>query len=459
MPHGLSLRVKSLSLTLAMLGTACLVPGPAVAGSQSGEVHTRNQSAAPATESDVMAFRRLRTEGIAAATADDLDLAAALLAQADGRIPNHPGLMALQARVDAARGNGAGAISHLQRYARAGFIMNLERDAALSPLSDMPGFAQAADRIAANALPIGADRLSILASVPGAGLIEGVVRDEAGEGWLVSRVAGRDILRLRGTEFTTFVGATPSIEGLLGLALDTDTGILWAASSPAPPAVHARQGPTGPAALLQIGLDDGRVRAVYPVPDEPGLEAREHGLGDVAVHPDGTVYVSDGLAGEVYRLAPSGAALETLVASGTLGSPQGLVVTPDGTALVIADYSSGLWRVALGGGVPSRMVVPADAGLIGIDGLITDGQAIYALQNGTAPQRVLRLVPDADWTRIDTVEVLAANLPQIAEPTTGLVAGGELVFVSRSQWSDFAADGSLRTPEPAPGIIARLRLD
>ena len=167
MPHGLFLRVKSLSLTLAMLGTACLVPGPAVAGSQSGEVHTRNQSAAPATESDVMAFRRLRTEAIAAATADDLDLAAALLAQADGRIPNYPGLMALQARVDAARGNGAGAISHLQRYARAGFIMNLERDAALSPLSDMPGFAQAADRIAANALPIGADRLSILASVPG----------------------------------------------------------------------------------------------------------------------------------------------------------------------------------------------------------------------------------------------------------------------------------------------------
>ncbi|MFC5373372.1 hypothetical protein ACFPIF_12440 [Brevundimonas faecalis] len=62
-------------------------------------------------------------------------------------------------------------------------------------------------------------------------------------------------------------------------------------------------------------------------------------------------------------------------------------------------------------------------------------------------------------SRIDRVEVLAANLPQIDEPTTGVLHDGHLVFVARSQWSDFAADGGLRTAEPQPAIIARLRLD
>lgn len=105
------------------------------------------------------------------------------------------------------------------------------------------------------------------------------------------------------------------------------------------------------------------------------------------------------------------------------------------------------------------MSAPDDAVLIGIDGLVSDGRSLYALQNGVSPQRVLKLTLNPAWTRIDQVQVLAANLPQIAEPTTGLIMDGDLVFVARSQWSDFAADGSLRTPTPDPAIIARLRLD
>jgi hypothetical protein len=148
-----------------------------------------------------------------------------------------------------------------------------------------------------------------------------------------------------------------------------------------------------------------------------------------------------------------------LVAAGRLGSPQGLAPTPDGQALVVADYSSGLWRVARAGGEPVRMAAPDDAVLIGIDGLVSDGRSLYALQNGVSPQRVLKLTLNSAWTRIDQVQVLAANLSQIAEPTTGLILDGDLVFVARSQWSDFAADGSLRTSTPDPAIIARLRLD
>lgn len=408
-----------------------------------------------AGESDVAAFRRLRAEAMTAAGADDLDAAAGLLAQADARIPNHPGLILLRARVAAARGDAEAAVAQLARYGRAGLVMNLERDAALSALSATPGFAEAAARIEANRAPVGAERLSVVATVEGAGLVESLARDTARGGWLVSRVAGRDIVRLAddGT-VTPFLDAGRPVVGVLGLALDPRTGLLWAAASPAPPAVHGRED-AGPAALLAIDPATGAVRAAYPVADD----GREHGLGDLALDADGAVYVSDGLAGEIYRLRPGGEALEIFVAAGTLGSPQGLAPTPDGEALIVADYASGLWRVARAGGTPLRLAAPEDAALIGIDGLATDGRVLYALQNGAAPQRVLRLRLDAAWTRIEAVEVLAANLPEIAEPTTGLIVDGDLVFVSRSQWSDFAADGSLRTPTPDPAIIARLKLD
>jgi len=165
------------------------------------------------------------------------------------------------------------------------------------------------------------------------------------------------------------------------------------------------------------------------------------------------------MTGEILTLEPDGAALTTLLSAGTLGSPQGMAITPDGAALIVADYSSGLWRVERTTGAARRLSAPADTSLVGVDGLATDGQVVYGLQNGVNPHRVLRLTLDAGWTRIRAVEVMAANLPIIDEPTTGLVRNGELVFVSRSQWSDFGGDGAQTTLEPAPGIIARLPLD
>jgi sugar lactone lactonase YvrE len=165
------------------------------------------------------------------------------------------------------------------------------------------------------------------------------------------------------------------------------------------------------------------------------------------------------VTGELLVLKPDAVALEVLLPAGTLGSPQGMAVTPDGTALIVADYSSGLWRVDRATGVAIRLPQPAIDSLIGVDGLTTDGRYLYGFQNGVAPQRVLKLTLDADWRRIVTVEILAANLPMIDEPTTGLVRNRELVFVSRSQWSDFGGDGAQTTAAPEPAIIARLTLD
>ena len=410
-------------------------------------------AAQEAVEADVAAFQRLRAEGVAAANADDLTTATARLAEADGRIPNHPGLMLMRARLAAGAGQPAEALAQVRRYADAGLVVNLSGDRALSTLAGEPGFDALAAAIEANRAPVGADRLTPLAAVPGAGLVESVARDEARGRWLMALVRGRTIVALddAGT-VSPYLGDDPAIGGVLGLALDAPAGVLWAAASPVPPAVNGLtpEAPRPAPALLKIDLASGRVLARYPAP------AAEQMLGDVTIGPDGVVYVA---GGDLFQLRPGSEALEVLLPAGLMRSPQGMAVTPDGGALIVADYSSGLWRVDRASGAASRFEAPANASLIGIDGLITDGVALYGLQNGVAPQRVLKLTPDADWSRIDAVEVLAANLPQIDEPTTGLVHGGELVFVSRSQWSDFDGEGALKSPTPEPALISRLRLD
>ena len=406
-----------------------------------------------AAETDVAAFQRLRAEGVAAANADDLATASARLAEADARIPNHPGLMLMRARLAAGAGQPAEALAQVRRYAEAGLVMNLAGDRALSTLADQPGFDALAAAIEVNRVPVGADRLRPLAAVPGGGLVESVARDEARGRWLVALIRDRTIVALDDAGgISPFLMPEAETGGVLGLVMDPRAGVLWAATAPLPPAVHARAADVPPpaSALLKIEVASGRELARYPAPRPDQM------LGDVALGPDGTVYIA---GGDLLQLRPGGEALEVLTPAGLMRSPQGMAVTPDGAALIVADYSSGLWRVDRSSGAATRLTAPANASLIGVDGLISDGRLLYALQNGVAPQRVLRLTLDAGWSRVVAVDVLAANLPQLDEPTTGLVREGELVFVSRSQWSDFDGEGALKSPEPEPALISRLRLD
>lgn len=415
----------------------------------------RPSATSPAPETDLAAFGRLRAEGLTAFRAGDLETAATRLADAERRLPNHPAVMRLRARIAAAQGDLPEALAQLDRYARAGLALNVAAEPVLTATAEIPGHAEVLSRLQSNLTAVGADRLSVVATVPGPGLVEGVVRDAPRGRWLISRIAARDIQALDDSGRTAaFVTPSPSIEGVLGLAQDASADLIWAATSPAPPAVHGRDS-TGPAAVLSIDARTGEVRSRHVLPESE----KTRGVGDILRTRDGDLYVSDGLTGEVFRLDPTSGDLTVFIAPGALASPQGLVETPDGRSLVIADYSSGLWLAPRSGEAPRRLAAPDTAVLIGIDGLVSDGNAVYALQNGVAPQRVLKLVPDANWSRIDTIEVLAANLPELDEPTTGTIVDGDLVFVARSQWSDFDSDGKLKTSEPAAAVVARLRLD
>lgn len=417
-----------------------------------------HEPVADTAESDVQAYRRLRTEALAAAAADDLDTASARLAEADARVSNHPGLIILRARIATQAGREEEALTQIRRYARAGLTLDLMRDRILSTLSATPGFPEAVAALNANRAPVGEGQLTEMVRINGAVLVESLVRDEPGARWLVSQIRGRTIVALSddGT-VSRFLGDDPAIGGVVGMALDSEAGLLWAATSPLAPSVHGLEaGTLRPVpSLLKIDLATGAVLARLEAPASP----TERSLGDIVRTADGAIHVADAATGDILSLPPGGSALETLVPGGTLGSPQGMVPTPDGTALIVADYSSGLWRVDRRTGSAQRLAAPSDASLIGVDGLTSDGTILYGFQNGVAPQRVLKLTLDEGWTAVSAVDVLAANLPMIDEPTTGLVRNGELVFVSRSQWGDFDGDGAQITLSPEPAIIARLPLD
>ena len=237
--------------------------------------------------------------------------------------------------------------------------------------------------------------------------------------------------------------------GVFGLVADPERGWLWAASTDS--AFDTAEG--GGAALLKLDLATGRLLGRYEAGDG------DHAFGDLALGPDGAVYISDSVAREVLRLSPGGSGLETVATFPERGSPQGLAIWPEGGWLIVADYPTGLHRITLATGERAQVAGPEGVELRGLDGLVLapDGRVI-AIQNGTATPRVLALTMSPDWTSVLAVERLVEGEP-LSEPTTGLIHDGALVFVSRSQWTDFGPEGQPRTPTPEPAVISRLRLE
>ena len=262
---------------------------------------------------------------------------------------------------------------------------------------------------------------------------------------LVSSVHAVGIYRLRQDGALRRWSSRGATQGVFGIVADPARNTLWAASSGSAHGGDPDARPT----LLRFDLRNGRLKQRFEAPT--GAKS----FGDVALGPDGAVYVSESGAGRVFRAKPGAAALDVVADIGGRGSPQGLAVSPDGKVLVFAGYGSGLHRVDLASGAHARIETPAGMELRGVDGLARDGASLIAVQNGVAPPRVIRIRLNADWSAMEGLDVLVRD-GGMQEPTGGIVREGAFIFVSRSQWTDFGTDGKPKSSEPSPAVISRV---
>jgi sugar lactone lactonase YvrE len=179
-------------------------------------------------------------------------------------------------------------------------------------------------------------------------------------------------------------------------------------------------------------------------------------FGDIAAGKS-DIYVSENKAGQVLALDIATGQWRAVMAAGTIRSPQGLAESADGKTLIVADYTSGLYRVDLASGAIRHLAVPETASLIGIDGVARSGDDLIVVQNGIQPPRVLRIHMSNDWNIIDSVEVLLRG-GKLDEPTNGVVSGKRYIFVARSQWTDFDGEGRPK-PTHGPVIIGEIDLN
>ena len=242
------------------------------------------------------------------------------------------------------------------------------------------------------------------------------------------------------------------IGAMLGVRVDTARGVLWATTTSLPQLEGFEPGDAPIAALLRIRIADGTIERRWDVAPAP----RGHVLGDLAVAPNGDVWMTDSFEPVAYRLRAGGDTLERIT-SPLFRSLQGVAPAPDGRTVFLADYSRGLLALDVATGEVTRLEDAAKLSSRGCDGIVLDVHgAIIAIQNGVAPARVMRFVIDPARRRVLTATVIDRNAAIADEPTIGTIAGDAFVYVANSQWEKYDESGARKagTRLTAPMLLA-----
>jgi hypothetical protein len=365
-------------------------------------------------------------------------------------MPGHPSILSATAHTAMRLGDTTTVFEALEISAQMGMQKDLLADTAYAALHDSPTFARIVDTIATRTAPRVVSRA--FHRLRDADLLpEGIAWDARKRKWLIGSIHRRSILAIdaRGSERAAFTGGPGAGWGVFALGIDPKRRLLWA-STAATAEMEGGAGPdSGRAALVCFDLDRGTILRTLALP----ADSIAHVLGDLAVAPDGTVYVTDSVGGGVYRARPGGDALEILLPSGSFVSPQTPVPLLDGTHLLVPDYARGIASLDLVSRAITWLGQPADLASVGIDGLYAWQGRLIAIQNGVEPHRVIELSLDPGAQTIVHWRVLEQGSPSLGEPNHGVIVGNVFTMIGNSGWERFGEDGRVKAAGEPAGLL------
>ncbi len=364
-----------------------------------------------------------------------------------------PVYMLRMASVETRLGNKAEAIRWMEKYAATGLKYDTARDDDLKPLTTDPAFEPVALKMRERTQAI--QKAQAVCTLPLPDLMpEDLTFDPTAGTFVVSSIQHHTLYRVTLPKAS---GAECSLREIpledqvkrwpvLAVSADATRHLLWATASAMPGFTGFPKEDEGKAALFALDGGSGKVVRRFDLAGGgPGV------LGDMSVADDGTVYVTDGMGGGVYRVQGD---LKTAVLEKIAGgffSPQTPVVADDGKRLFVADYSMGLGVVDLTGPNPpgqlNYLAHPEAVAVTGLDGLYLSGDSLFGIQNGTEPARIIRYHLNPAQTEIMSGEVVEQATERLGEATHVIGLNGWLYVSANVGWNKIDGHGRLKPGE------------
>lgn len=239
-----------------------------------------------------------------------------------------------------------------------------------------------------------------------------------GEVWVVDKAGNA-------STFATLVADGTPLSAF-GLEVDADRGTLWAVGSAFSLHEDFEESHKGTTALFALDLGSGDMKKTYTDVGEGG----RIGFNDLAVAPDGTVYLSGGL---LHVLRPGAEApVELGVKPPPFNSTNGITLADDPGVLYVAANRSGIARIDVATGDWDWIESSGGVDLRSFDGLYSVKGGLVGIQLGLDRWRAVRVDLDKTGSRVIGHEVLEQGNPEIAFATNGDIVDDKLVYVGRA---------------------------
>ena len=342
------------------------------------------------------------------------------------------------ASVAAAQDDKERALKWLNIFVDMGQALDLTRDPSFKSLESDARFKELTSRMQQNQAPVNHSTVAFKITDPEL-LTEDVAYDPKSKNFYVSSIRSHKIIRIdaagRVSDFVT------GDDSFCALRLDPNRRVLWATTSALKGYAFAPEKDWGKSELLAYDLQSRSVLARLSLADDK----QSHTLGDMTLTPSGDLVVSDGEAGGVYLLRRGGKQLEKL--SDEFVAPQTPAMHPDGRHVFVPDYARGIGILDLITHQVQWLRHPENVALNGIDGLYFHHGALLGLQNGTTPERVVRIELTPALDAITRLDVIQANTDHFGDPTHGVIVGDNFYYITNSGWDAFDDHGQLKPGE------------
>jgi hypothetical protein len=361
--------------------------------------------------------------------------------------PEHPTIMYNLAGAYALNGKGSDALQLLGRIAQMGLIYPTD-DEDFAAIKTSEEFQNIVKKFAANQAAVSHSTSAFTLEEKGL-VTEGIAYDPLTQTFYLSSVHKRKIVSVNARgEARDFSAAQDGLWSVLGMKVDAGRRLLWVASAALPQMMNFNAADKNRTGVFKYDLKSGRLLGKYLLPDT----TRAHVFGDLVIHPSGDVYVTDSVTPGVYVIRARKDTLDAFAGPEPFVSPQGADFSADGKKLFMSDYLLGLFVFDLKTKKLTKLEHPENVSLYGLDGLYFYKGSLIAVQNGTNPQRVVRLYLNPAQTRVERLAAIESNNPACDEPTLGVISKDEFYFIANSQWStvsekgELAAEDKLRKP-------------
>lgn len=264
---------------------------------------------------------------------------------------------------------------------------------------------------------------------------EGIAYDPVNREFFVSSTYKRKIIRIKEDRtYNDFISEQQDgIYGVIGMRVDAERRILWAASATAGndmPAKDEDSTITGNSAIFKYDLKTGKLIKKYPL----NKDSLQYFLNDLVVAPNGTVYITETRNGTVYTINPEKDELELFYKLPGQGWPNGIDLAPDQRSLYVAWYAQPkdfFSRIDLQTRRLDTVYLPAEW-KAGADGLYFYKNSLIAIIPDDSTDEVVQYMLDTSLMRIRDRNMLVKDDTLFSQPSTGVVVGDKLYFIAAS---------------------------